>query len=78
MCTYNIASGDPRPILDVARALSEATGAPEPEVTGQYRIGDVRHIVASPQRARNEFGWRPAIGFDAGMKEFATAPMRRR
>jgi dTDP-L-rhamnose 4-epimerase len=76
--TYNIASGDPRPILDVARALSEATGAPEPEVTGQYRIGDVRHIVASPRRARDEFCWRPAIGFDAGMKEFATAPMRQR
>jgi dTDP-L-rhamnose 4-epimerase len=73
---FNVASGDPRPILDVAAALSDACGAPPPQVTGQYRIGDVRHVVASPRRAFDELGWRPAVGFADGMKEFATAPMR--
>jgi dTDP-L-rhamnose 4-epimerase len=73
---FNVASGVPHSIYDVAAALAAATGAPEPVITGRYRIGDVRHIVASPRRLTEETGWRPAIGFDVGMKEFAHAPMR--
>jgi dTDP-L-rhamnose 4-epimerase len=73
---YNVASGDPHPIGDVAAALAAAGGAPPPVVTGRYRIGDVRHIVASPQRLMTELRWRPAVDFETGMKQFALAPMR--
>src|SRR3954447_25184901 len=49
--TYNVASGEPRTVLDLARALGRAIpDAPEPVVTGEWRAGDVRHIVASPER----------------------------
>ncbi|MEV6846620.1 NAD-dependent epimerase/dehydratase family protein [Actinoplanes sp. NPDC051411] len=72
---YNVASGIPHSIGDVARALSAARGGRPPVVTGQYRIGDVRHIVASPQRLMRETGWRPAVDFESGMKEFAHEPM---
>lgn len=75
---FNVASGQPHSIHDVASALSAARGGPEPVITGKYRIGDVRHIVASPDRLIKETDWRPAIGFEAGMKEFAYAPMRGR
>ncbi|GAC1610723.1 MAG: NAD-dependent epimerase/dehydratase family protein [Mycobacteriales bacterium] len=71
---YNIASGTPHSIADVAAALA-AEGAP-PQVTGQYRLGDVRHIVAAPARAARELGFTAAVGFEAGMREFATAPLR--
>jgi dTDP-L-rhamnose 4-epimerase len=74
---FNIASGTPRSIGELARTLAAATGAPAPVITGEYRIGDVRHIFASPERAIRELNWRPAVEFDAGIKEFATAPMRR-
>nr|AJD20023.1 NAD-dependent dehydratase [uncultured bacterium] len=76
MRAYNVASGEPRPILDMAAALSAAVGGPEPVITGRYRLGDVRHIFASPARLMDELNWRPQVTFDAGMKEFARATMR--
>ncbi len=76
--TYNIASGDPRSVLEMATALSTAsgTGAPKPMVVGGYRTGDVRHIFASPQRASEVLGWRATIDFEEGMAEFANEPLR--
>ena len=48
---YNVASARPHTVGDMARALADAFGGPDPVVTGEYRIGDVRHVVASPVRA---------------------------
>jgi dTDP-L-rhamnose 4-epimerase len=73
---FNVASGDPRSILDVAATIAEAGGGPPPVVTGDYRVGDVRDIVASPARIARELGWRATVDFATGMKEFAVAPMR--
>ena len=61
----------------VARLVGEGTGAGiEPEVTGGYRLGDVRHVVASPARATAELGFTAAVTFEDGVREFATAPLR--
>ncbi|MEU4515733.1 NAD-dependent epimerase/dehydratase family protein [Nonomuraea wenchangensis] len=68
---WNIASGTPRTVGEMAAALAAARGGPVPRVTGDYRLGDVRHIVASPERARAELGFRAEVEFGAGMKEFA-------
>ncbi|WP_049563811.1 NAD-dependent epimerase/dehydratase family protein [Nonomuraea sp. SBT364] len=68
---YNIASGSPRTVGEMAAALAAERGGPPPVVTGEHRLGDVRHIVAAPDRARAELGFHPEIGFAAGMKEFA-------
>jgi dTDP-L-rhamnose 4-epimerase len=73
---FNVATGAPRSILEIAAALAEAGGGPPPVVTGEYRVGDVRDIVASPDRLRGELGWFPSVDFASGMKEFALAPMR--
>jgi dTDP-L-rhamnose 4-epimerase len=80
---YNIASGTPRTVGDVAWALSAAAGpdAPDPRVTGEWRLGDVRHVVASPARAATGLGFVSAVPFEEGMAEFAaqgatTAPVR--
>ena len=53
----NVASGRPRTILDVARAISASAAGPSPRVTGDYRLGDVRHVVASPARAASSIGF---------------------
>ena len=74
LVAYNVASGVPHTIADVAAAL--AAGSAPPVVTGQYRLGDVRHVVASPQRARDELGFVARVPFAEGMREFATAPLR--
>ncbi|SDL94586.1 dTDP-L-rhamnose 4-epimerase [Nonomuraea maritima] len=68
---WNIASGTPHTVGELAAALAAERGGPEPQVTGAYRLGDVRHIVASPQRALTELGFLAGIGFEQGMKEFA-------
>ena len=70
---FNVGSGTVHTIGDLARALSAAR---DPIVTGEYRLGDVRHITASSDRIRSELGWRPSISFEEGMREFATAPLR--
>jgi dTDP-L-rhamnose 4-epimerase len=73
---YNVASGRPHTVGDMARALADAFGGPEPVVTGDYRIGDVRHVVASPVRAEKELGFRARVEFEDGMRAFATDPLR--
>ena len=72
----NICSGQPISIRDVAQRLSAARGGPAPRVTGQYRSGDVRHIVADPARARTLLGFGATIAPRHGLVEFATAPLR--
>jgi dTDP-L-rhamnose 4-epimerase len=73
---FNIASGTPRTVLDMARALARAVGGPEPVVTGEWRAGDVRHVFASVDAAASELGFTAVEDFDAGMAEFAAAPLR--
>jgi dTDP-L-rhamnose 4-epimerase len=73
---YNIASGEPHTIGEMAAALTEAFDGPPPDTTGDFRAGDVRHIVASPARAAAELGFTAQTAFAVGMKEFAAAPLR--
>ncbi|OBI37238.1 NAD-dependent dehydratase [Mycobacterium sp. E1386] len=73
----NVCSGRPVSILEVAGALCDARGgALSPVITGQYRSGDVRHIVADPSRAAEVLGFRAAIDPAEGLREFAFAPLR--
>ena len=60
----------------MASALAAAFGDVEPVVTGEYRLGDVRHIVASPATAARDLGFRAQTRFADGIAEFAQAPLR--
>ncbi|MCW2620542.1 MAG: putative epimerase, partial [Frankiales bacterium] len=71
---YNVASGTPHTILDVATAI--AGEGPPPVVTGDFRLGDVRHVVASAAAARDALGFAAEVPFADGMREFVTAPLR--
>ncbi len=73
---YNVASGEPHTVGEMASALAAAFGDVEPVVTGEYRLGDVRHIVASPATAARDLGFRAQTRFAAGIAEFAQAPLR--
>ena len=75
--TYNIASGEPVPIRRVAELVARGTGRDlTPHVSGRYRLGDVRHVVASPEKARRGLGFIAAVRPDDGLPAFATAPLR--
>jgi len=73
---YNVASGTPHTVGQMAATLATAYGGPAPITTGEYRLGDVRHIVASPARAAETLGFRAKVSFAEGMAEFATASLR--
>lgn len=72
---YNVASGTPRTVGELASALSRAVDPGlVPVVSGRWRLGDVRHVVASPARAADLLGFVAQVGFAEGMDEFARAP----
>ncbi len=73
---YNIASGRPTTVGEMAGALADAFGGPAPVVTGRFRLGDVRHVVASPARAAADLGFQAAVTPADGLREFACAPLR--
>jgi len=73
--TFNVASGEPHTVGELAQELTTAFGGPAPETTGDYRLGDVRHVFASTERAA-ELGFRAKISFAEGVRELATAPLR--
>ncbi|MGR4880469.1 NAD-dependent epimerase/dehydratase family protein [Streptomyces sp. LARHCF249] len=73
---YNTGSGEPHTIGEMASALAAAHGGPGPVVTGEFRLGDVRHVTADSARLRGELGWLPRVGFAEGMAQFARAELR--
>jgi dTDP-L-rhamnose 4-epimerase len=75
LAAYNVCSGIPVSIGAVAEAVAGG-GEQRPVVTGEYRLGDVRHIVASPERAKQELGFRAEIGPQEGLARFRTDRLR--
>ncbi|MCB5907500.1 NAD-dependent epimerase/dehydratase family protein [Streptomyces pinistramenti] len=73
---YNTGSGEPHTVGEMATELAGAFGGPRPVVTGEYRLGDVRHVTADSGRLRAELGWKAEVGFAEGMAEFAKADLR--
>jgi len=67
----NIGTGKARTILDIARITARLTGHPEvePEITGKFRKGDIRHCSADISRARELLGFEPAVDWEESLKE---------
>jgi dTDP-L-rhamnose 4-epimerase len=73
---FNVASGTPRTVGELAAQLAAAGDGPAPQTTGEFRLGDVRHVFASTERARDVLGFSAAIDFIDGVREFAAADLR--
>lgn len=68
----NIGSGIATSVKDIAVKLAHALNrTPHIEVTGQYRLGDIRHNFSDIQRLKDYFQFQPKITIDAGLKRFA-------
>jgi dTDP-L-rhamnose 4-epimerase len=69
----NISSGTPRSVGELASTLHAAAfpDAPPPTVTGEFRLGDVRHVFADPSAAECELGFRAQEDFSAGISAVA-------
>ena len=70
---FNIGSGHPYTILELAQRMGEVLGKEhlEPEITGRYRMGDIRNCFADISLARREIGYEPKVTLEEGLQELA-------
>lgn len=70
---FNIGSGQPLTVRDVAARLARVMGKEriEPEIVGKYRVGDIRHCFADIGKAQRVLGYAPQVTLDSGMAELA-------
>ena len=71
---FNISSGLPMTVKEVASRTIRAIGRSdlEPEITGKYRVGDIRHCFADISLARRVLGWEPKVTLERGLEDLAT------
>ncbi len=71
--TFNIASGIRISISELACRAIEALGVSgiQPEITGKYRVGDIRHCFADIGKARRILGFQPEVAFESGLLNLA-------
>ena len=68
----NVGSGAPVTIAELAVRLAELLGVDvEPETTGEYRVGDIRHCFADASLAREALGYEPQVALADGIAELA-------
>ena len=70
---FNVGSGHSYTVRDIARAMAEVTGKSriQPEITGKYRVGDIRHCFADVGHAQKLLGYAPQVSLDQGLRELA-------
>lgn len=70
---FNIGSGSNYTVREIAENAAAVLGARdvEPEITGKYRMGDIRHCYADISRARRVLGYEPRISLSDGLEELA-------
>jgi dTDP-L-rhamnose 4-epimerase len=70
---FNIGSGCEYTIKELAESIARALGKKHPqlELTGKYRVGDIRHCFADIRRAQDTFGYQPSVDLEDGLAELA-------
>jgi dTDP-L-rhamnose 4-epimerase len=70
---FNIGSGQPYSVLEIATKVAKAVGHSEiePQVSGKYRVGDIRHCFADVRLARRLLGYEPEVSLEQGLEELA-------
>ncbi|RPH71275.1 MAG: SDR family NAD(P)-dependent oxidoreductase [Myxococcaceae bacterium] len=77
---FNVGSGSSMTVRAAAAQMAEALGRRElrPQITGQYREGDVRHSVADTTLAAKALGYEARVSFTEGLLELAEWLARQR
>jgi len=69
----NIGCGRSATVREIGERLAETLGKEiEPEVTGEFRVGDIRHCYADLALARQTLGYVPEVELADGIAELAT------
>lgn len=68
---FNVGTGTPVSVSRVAEELIKNYGADTPvHITGNYRVGDIRHNYADLSKIKSMLGFEPKIGFEEGIRRF--------
>lgn len=68
---FNVGYGKPISVLTVANALIEGFGIDNSlEITGRYRLGDIRHNFADLTKIKEKLAFQPKIDFFEGISKF--------
>ncbi|PWW38188.1 NAD-dependent epimerase/dehydratase family protein [Chromohalobacter israelensis] len=69
---YNVGTGEATDVLTVANLLKSSYGSGgEIRVSGNFRIGDIRHNIADLSKIKNDMSFAPKVSFDEGVKAFS-------
>jgi dTDP-L-rhamnose 4-epimerase len=70
----NVGSGEAYTVHDIAARIARTLDREhiQPQLTGKYRVGDIRHCFADITAARRLMGYAPQVTLDAGLTELAT------
>jgi dTDP-L-rhamnose 4-epimerase len=69
---FNIGSGQAYTIRELAERMADALGRNlEAQITGKYRVGDIRHCFADIALARSMIGYAPQVTLEDGVLELA-------
>ena len=70
---FNVGSGNKYTIIEIADKLAEVMGKEniKAEVTGKYRVGDIRHCFADTTKTKEKLGFTPEVKFEDGLYELA-------
>ena len=67
---FNIGTGVATTVNEMALLLAAGLGKKiQPQVTGQYRVGDIRHCVADITKAKDLLGYSPRVRWEDGIQE---------
>ena len=68
---FNVGSGIQTTVMEVATILKEKYNSPVSiEVTGNFRLGDIRHNVADLSKIKEKLGFTPQYDFKTGVSKF--------
>ena len=68
---FNVGTGVATDVISVATNLIKNYGVDVPiSVSGNYRLGDIRHNYADLTKINNKLGFEPKYSFEDGLKEF--------
>lgn len=67
----NVGAGQPTSVRELAETLLAVSGLSVPiRVTGQFRIGDIRHCFADISRLEKHLGFKPQVALEQGLRKF--------
>ena len=69
---FNVGSGITSRVADIAKRMARVLGKNiDPDISGKYRVGDIRHCYPDITMAREVLGFAPQVGLEEGLVDLA-------